>query len=778
MIGASIKRREDPRLVTGTGTYVDDLPQTAVVHMYIVRSTEAHARILGIETARAREADGVLAIFTGKDLKSELTVPLPVTPTFVPDKKAPNQYPIAMEKVRYAGEPVAIVLATSRAAAEDAGERIDIRYESLPPVLDLEKAIEKDAAVLHDDVGSNLSYDAKFAAGDIEAAFREADVTIKQRLIQQRLIPVAIEGRGVLADYKPFTNKLTVYSSTQIPHFVKVWLAVILGISESNVRVVAPEVGGGFGSKIRVYPEEILTALASRRLGRPVKWIEERNENVKATHHGRSQIWDVEVAAKKDGTVLGVRATQWLDLGAYCSQFGTFMVIGVLVAQGAYKLKAFDGRSIGVFTNRTPTDAYRGAGRPEATYMIERVMDLVARETGLDPVEVRRKNFVRVEDQPFTTLLGLTYDSGDYTITLDKALQMVGYEGFRKEQAEKRKQGKYLGIGLATYIEICGLGPAAATQAATGVSLWGMSVVNVHFTGKVTVIIGSSPHGQGHETTYAQVASDVLGIPVEDIDVVHGDTAIGPMGMDTYGSRSTALDGNAVHISAMKVQEKAKKIAAHLLEAAEGDIVYEDGKAFVKGTPSKAITIQEIAGAAFQTNRLPKGMEGGLEATTFFDPSNFVWPFGAHIAVVEVDGDTGAVRVLRYVAVDDCGTRINPMVVDGQLHGGIAQGIGQALFEEAVYDEAGQLRTGSLTDYLIATAADMPSFELGATVTPSPVNPLGTKGIGEAGTIASSVTIVNAIVDALAPLGVKDIEMPATPEKVWRLMHRNGGKTR
>jgi carbon-monoxide dehydrogenase large subunit len=778
MIGASIKRREDPRLVTGTGTYVDDLPQTAVVHMYIVRSTEAHARILGIETARAREADGVLAIFTGKDLKSELTVPLPVTPTFVPDKKAPNQYPIAMEKVRYAGEPVAIVLATSRAAAEDAGERIDIRYESLPPVLDLEKAIEKDAAVLHDDVGSNLSYDAKFAAGDIEAAFREAEVTIKQRLIQQRLIPIAIEGRGVLADYKPFTNKLTVYSSTQIPHFVKVWLAVILGIPESNVRVVAPEVGGGFGSKIRVHPEEILTALASRRLGRPVKWIEDRNENVKATHHGRAQIWDVEVAAKKDGTVLGVRATQWLDLGAYCSQFGTFMVIGVLVAQGAYKLKAFDGRSIGVFTNRTPTDAYRGAGRPEATYMIERVMDLVARETGLDPVEVRRKNFVRVEDQPFTTLLGLTYDSGDYTITLDKALQMVGYDEFRKEQAEKRKQGKYLGIGLATYIEICGLGPAAATQAATGVSLWGMSVVNVHFTGKVTVIIGSSPHGQGHETTYAQVASDVLGIPVEDIDVVHGDTAIGPMGMDTYGSRSTALDGNAVHISAMKVQEKAKKIAAHLLEAAEGDIVYEDGKAFVKGTPSKAITIQEIAGAAFQTNRLPKGMEGGLEATTFFDPSNFVWPFGAHIAVVEIDGDTGAVRVLRYVAVDDCGTRINPMVVDGQLHGGIAQGIGQALFEEAVYDEAGQLRTGSLTDYLIATAADMPSFELGATVTPSPVNPLGTKGIGEAGTIASSVTIVNAIVDALAPLGVKDIEMPATPEKVWQLMHRNGGKTR
>ena len=778
MVGASIKRREDPRLVTGTGRYVDDISQTAVAHMHVVRSTEAHARIVSIDTTRAKKADGVVAVFTGKELKPDFGAPLPVTVCFVPDKKYPEHYPIAVDKVFYVGEPVAIVVASSRAAAEDAGERIDIRYESLPPVTDIEKAIEKDAPVLHEGLDSNLSYDTKFSAGDMEAALKEADVRIKQRLIQQRLIPIAVETRGVLADYRRFENKLTVYSSTQIPHFVKVWEAVILGIPESNVRVVAPEVGGGFGSKIRVYPEEILTALASKKLGRPVKWIEDRNENVKATHHGRSQIWDVEIAAKKDGTVLGIRPTQWLDLGAYCSQFGTFQVLGMLVAQGAYKMKAFDGRAVGIFTNRTPTDAYRGAGRPEATYLIERVMDLVARETGVDPVEVRRKNFVRAEDQPFTTLLGLTYDSGDYNVTLNKALEMVDYKGFRREQAEKRKQGKYLGIGLSTYIEICGLGPAAITQAAVGVSLWGMSVVNVHFTGKATVIIGSSPHGQGHETTYAQVASDVLGIPVEDIDVVHGDTAIGPMGMDTYGSRSTALDGNAVHISAMKVQEKAKKIAAHLLEAAEGDIVYENGKAFVKGTPSKAVTIQEIAVAAFQTNRIPKGMEGGLEATTFFDPSNFVWPFGAHIAVVEVDAETGATKILRYVAVDDVGNRINPMVVDGQLHGGIAQGIGQALFEEAVYDEAGQLRTGSMVDYLVPTAADLPTFELAATVTPSPVNPLGTKGVGEAGTIASSAAVINAVVDALAPFGVKDITMPATPEKVWQLMHRNGGTGR
>lgn len=778
MVGASVKRREDPQLVTGTGRYVDDIPQTAVVHMHIVRSTEAHARILGIDTARAKEADGVIAIFTGKDLKPEFGAPLPVTDCFVPDKKHSNYYPIAVDKVRYVGDAVAIVLASSRAAAEDAGERIEIRYESLPPVLDIEKAIEKDAAILHEELGSNLSYDVKFAAGDIEAAFKEAEVTIKQRLIQQRLIPIAVEGRGVLAEYKTFSKKLTVWSSTQIPHFVKVWLAVILGIPESNVRVVAPDVGGGFGSKIRVYPEEILTALASRKLGRPVKWIEDRSENVKATHHGRDQIWDVEIAAKKDGTVLGIRPTQWLNLGAYCSQFGTFQVLGMLVAQGAYRMKAFDGRAVGVFTNMTPTDAYRGAGRPEATFLIERVMDLVARETGVDPVEVRRKNFVRAEDQPFTTLLGFTYDSGDYTITLDKALEVVDYVGFRKEQAEKRKHGKYLGIGLSTYIEICGLGPAAAMQAAIGVSAWGMSVVNVHFTGKATVIIGSSPHGQGHETTYAQVTSDVLGIPVEDIDVQHGDTAIGPMGMDTYGSRSTALDGNAVHISAMKVQEKARKIGAHLLEAADEDVVYENGKVFVKGSPSKAVTIQEIAVAAFQTARIPKGMEGGLEATTFFDPANFVWPFGAHICVVEVDAETGSTRIVRYVAVDDCGTRINPMVVDGQLHGGIAQGIGQALFEEAVYDETGQLRTGSLVDYLVPTASDLPSFELSATITPSPVNPLGTKGIGEAGTIASTPAVINAIVDALEPFGVKDVAMPATPQKVWQLMHHNGGAKR
>ena len=776
MIGASIKRREDPELVTGTGGFVDDLPQTAVLHLQIVRSTEPHARIVGIDTIRAKEADGVVAVFTGKDLRQDFQAPLPVTVTFVPEKKVPDQYPIATDKVRYVGEPVAVVVASSRAAAADAAERVEVRYEALPAVTDVEKAIVQGAPVIHESLGSNLSYDVKRSAGDIDAAFREAEVTIKQRLQQQRLIPIAIETRGVVADYKPFTNRLTVWSSTQIPHFVKVWLAVILGIPESQVRVVAPDVGGGFGSKIRVYPEEVLTALVSRRVGRPVKWIEDREENMRATHHGRSQIWDLEIAAKRDGTVLGLRATQWLDLGAYCSQFGTFQTLGLLVAPGPYRLKAIDGRLIGVFTNRTPTDAYRGAGRPEATYVIERAMDLVARETGVDPAAVRRRNLVRGSEQPYTSLFGFTYDSGDYVAGLEQALQLSGYDALRREQAEGRKQGRYLGIGLASYLEICGLGPAAPTQANTGVSLWGMGVVRLHFTGKATAITGSSPHGQGHETTFAQVVSAVLGIPPADIDVVHGDTGIGPMGMNTYGSRSTALDANAVHISATRVREKARKIAAHLLEAAEGDVVYEDGKAFVKGAPSKSVTIQELAMAAFQTNRIPPGMEGGLEATTFFDPTNFVWPFGTHVAVVEVDPETGAVRIQRYLALDDCGTRINPMVVDGQLHGGIAQGIGQALFEEGVYGEDGQLRTGTLVDYLIPTAADLPFFDLHETITPSPVNPLGVKGIGEAGTIASTAAVMNAVIDALQPFGIKDVPMPASPAKLWGLMHRNGGK--
>jgi carbon-monoxide dehydrogenase large subunit len=776
LIGAPVRRREDPELITGTGSYVDDLPSTGVLHMYVVRSPHGHARIQGIETARVREADGVVAVLTGADIVPMLKAPLPVTVWFVPDKKAPAQYPIATDRVRYLGEPVAIVLARSRAAAEDAAERIDVRYEPLPAVTDLGKAMQPGAPLVHDELGSNFSYDSKFGSGDIEAAFREAEVRVTQRLVEQRLFPVAIEPRAVLADYRAFGKTLSVWSSTQIPHFLKVFLAVILGIPEQSVRVIAPDVGGGFGSKIRIYSEEVLAAAASLKLGQPVKWVGDRTEDLRATTHGRAQLFDVEVGARKDGTLLGLRVTQYLDLGAYVGMFGTFQAVAMLIVEGVYRWKAFAGRSVGVFTNTTPTDPYRGAGRPEATHVIERAIDLVAREIGLDPADLRRKNFIPRDEFPYTNRAGLAYDSGDYGPALEKALDMAGYRELRRQQPELRKRGKYLGAGISTYIEICGGGPAAATAPNAGVGLWGSGVVRLRFTGKAEVIVGSSPHGQGHETPFAQIVADVLGLPLEDVEVIHGDTALGPMGMDTYGSRSLAVEGMAAYHSAVKVREKARKLAAHLLEAAEDDVVYEGGRAYVKGTPSKAKTIQELTVAAYQANNLPKGMEPSLEATTFYDPTNFTYPFGAHVCVVEVDGETGAARVVKYVAVDDCGRRINPLVVDGQIHGGVAQGIGQALFEEVIYDPSGQLKTGTLVDYMIPSAADLPRFDTAETVTPSPVNPLGVKGVGEAGTIAASPAVINAVVDALQPFGVKDVDMPASPQKLWQLMHRNGGR--
>jgi len=776
LIGAPIKRREDPELITGRGTFVDDLTLPGLLHLFVVRSTHGHARIRGIDVSRAREADGVVAVFTGKDLASDVKGPIGAGTWFVPDKKVPVYPVMATDKVRYLGEPVAVVVATSRAAAEDAAERIEIRYEQLPAVTDIEKALARGAPVLHEELGTNLSFDAKFAGGDIEAAFREAEVTIKGRIKQQRVLASAMETRAVVADFKPFGNTLTVWSSTQVPHFLRLELGGHLGIPETSVRVIAPDVGGGFGSKLRVYPEELLAAAASRRLGRPVKYAGDRSEDLKATTHGRAQIWDIEVAAKKDGTVLGVRATQYLDLGAYLSPGGSFQTIAHFVAQGAYKWKAYEGRTYGVFTNTTPTDALRGAGRPEATYLAERVMDLVAGELGIDPADVRRKNFIRKQDFPFTNLFGLTYDSGDYEKTLDTALRLAAYKALRQDQAAKRKQGKYIGIGLSTYIEICGFGPSAVTRPNAGVGLFGSAVVRPRMSGKVEVIVGSSPHGQGHESPFAQMVADVLGVPLEDIDVIHGDTAVGPMGMDTYGSRSLAVDGIAAFLSAQKVREKARRIAAHLLEAAEGDVVYEGGRAFVKGAPSRALTIQQLTAESYSADRIPKGMEPTLEATTFYDPPNCTWPFGAHVCVVEVDAETGAPRITRYVAVDDCGTRINPLVVEGQIHGGITHAIGQAMFEEVIYREDGQLETGNLVSYLLPTAADLPRFETEASYTPSPSNPLGVKGVGEAGTIAATPAVMNAIADALQPFGVKEVDMPASPERVWRLMHRNGGR--
>jgi carbon-monoxide dehydrogenase large subunit len=769
MVGARIQRREDPRLITGHGRYVDDMRLNAMAHMTVVRSPHAHARVLRIDLTDALAAKGVVAVYTARDFRTVLAGAIPVTAAFVPDKKqVPDQYPIAEDEVVYQGEPVAVVVAEDRYLAADAAQMVRVDYEPLPAVMDLEKAMAPGSPVVASGRPDNIAWDTEFPGGDIDAAFAGADVVVRERITQQRLYPIAMEMRGCIADFVPFDNRLTLWTSTQVPHFIRLFLSGALGLPEAQMRVVAPDVGGAFGSKIRPYPEEYLCCAASKLTGRPVKWNEERSENLVATTHGRGQIFDVEVAARNDGTLLGLRLTQLLDVGAYHGVFSAFQAIASLVAGGCYGWQAVHGRSVGIFTNRTSTDPYRGAGRPEATHLVERAVDLVAQKLGMDPVDVRRRNFVH--DFPHTNNFGLVYDSGDYDKTLDRALAMVDYPALRRRQQELRAQGRYLGIGLSTYVEICGLGPSGPTSAAAGVALVESSVVRVHPTGSVTVIVGTHAHGQGHDTTFAQIVADALGVPYESIELRHGDTADTPFGYGTYGSRSLAVGGMSVLKSCHKVVEKARTLAAHMFEASEEDIVVDQGRYYVRGNPGDAKTIGELAFATYGAG-LPEGMEHGLEAVSFFDPPNFVWPFGCHVRVVEVDAQTGAVAIERYVAVDDCGVVINPMVVDGQLHGGIAQGIAQALFEEVRYDdESGQLLTGSFLDYLVPTIAEMPDYELDRTVTPSPTNELGVKGIGEAGTIASSPAVINAVVDALSPFGITHVEMPASPDRIWSLI--------
>jgi carbon-monoxide dehydrogenase large subunit len=774
VVGARIQRREDPRLVTGHGTFIDDITRPHMVHMAIVRSPHAHAAIRSIDTSAARNAAGVAGVFTGKDFHTVLGGAIPVTNSFVADKKqVPDQFFIADDEVVYQGEPVAVVIASDRYAADDAAQLVHVEYEPLPAVMDLEKAMAPGSPLVKRDRPDNIGWDTVFPGGDIDAAFAEAEVTVKERITQQRLFPIAIETRGCIGEYDPYDSHLTIWTSTQVPHFVRLFVGGAMGMPESHVRVISQDVGGGFGSKLRPYPEDYLVSAASKLLSRPVKWIEDRSENLVATTHGRGQIFDIEVAAKRDGTLLGLRLTQILDIGAYHGVFGAFQAVAPLLAGGAYEWKAVHGRTIGVFTNRTSTDPYRGAGRPEATHLVERAVDLVARELGIDPVEIRRKNFVH--DFPHPNNFGLVYDSGDYDKTLDRALELVDYAGLRRRQAELRIQGRYLGVGLSTYIELCGFGPSGPTSAAAGVALVESSTVRVHPTGSVTVNVGTHAHGQSHDTTFAQIVADTLGVPLEAVEIRHGDTADTPFGYGTYGSRSVSVGGVSIHRSCQKVIDKARRLAAHVFEAAEEDIVHERGSYYVKGSPDNVRTIAEIAFAAHGAG-LPAGMEHGLEAVTYFDPPNFVWPFGAHICVVEVDPQTGAIDLQRYVAVDDCGNVINPMIVDGQVHGGVAQGIAQALFEEVRYDEqSGQLLTGTLVDYLVPTIAEMPHFETDRTVTPSPTNELGVKGIGEAGTIASSAAVINAVVDALAPFGVRHVEMPARPDRIWELIHNAKG---
>jgi aerobic carbon-monoxide dehydrogenase large subunit len=771
LVGSRIKRREDPRLIMGRGTYVDDVQLPRMCFAAILRSPYAHARIRGIDVSKAKALPGVLAVMTGAELQGK-NVPCGWT---LPDIKVAPHPALAVGKVRYTGDAVAVVVAEERYIARDALDLIEVDFDPLPVVVDAEKAIQPGAPQLHDEVPNNTTFVWKVGGGDIDKAFREAEVVVKERIVNQRLIPNAIEPRGMVAQYTPGSGDLILWTATQIPHLVRLLLSMVIGIPEHKVRVIAPEVGGGFGSKLYLYPEEVIVATLARMTGRPVKWIEERRENYVATTHGRDQVQYVEVAAKRDGTITGLRVKSIANMGAYLSTFapGIPTILFGLMLAGNYRIPNIACEVTGVHTNTTLVDAYRGAGRPEATYLVERAVDLTARELGMDPAEIRRRNFVPANAFPHTTATGVTYDSGNYQPTLDKALEIAGYQQLRQEQERLRQEGKYLGIGVVTYVEICGMAPSQVLGAVgAGAGGWESATVRVHPTGKVTLYSGASSHGQGHETAFAQIVGDGLGIPLEDVEVVHGDTAQVQFGIGTFGSRSAAVGGMAAVMSVNKVEEKAKKIAAFLLEAAEADLVFESGQFFVKGTPGRGITIQQVAFAAYVPHKYPTGLEPGLEATSFYDPSNFTWPFGSHVAVVEVDPETGVIKLRRYIAVDDCGRVINPLLVDGQIQGGLAQGIAQALYEEAVYDENGQLVSGSLMDYAVPKADDLVNFELDRTETPSPVNALGVKGIGEAGTIASSAAIVNAVVDALAPLGVKHLDMPLKPERVWQAIQQ------
>jgi aerobic carbon-monoxide dehydrogenase large subunit len=768
-IGAPVPRREDRKLLTGQGSYIDNLTLPGMLWMALVRSPYAHARIVGVDVAAAAGAPGVVAAYSGHDLAGEWGGSLPCAWPVTEDIEMPPHWPLAQDTARYEGDAVAVVVADSRAAAVDAAELIQVEWEELPAVTDVARALDEGAPLVHDNLPSNKCYVWPLEGGDVAKAFAEAEVTVSERYRQQRLIPCAIEPRGVLAQSLSATGELTLWSATQVPHILRVTLSGVLGVPEAKLRVIAPDVGGGFGSKLNVYAEEALALALSRRLGRPIKWIEERTEGFQATIHGRDVIQEIELAATKEGRITGVRVRLTAAMGAYLQLVTPGIpLLGAWIYSGAYDIPAYGFECTGVFTHTTPTDAYRGAGRPEATYAIERAVDALARAVGKDPVEVRRLNFIK--EFPHTIASGLTIDSGDYDATLDRVLELAGYETLRADQAARRERGdvKQLGIGLSTYNEMCGLAPSrilgAIRYAAGG---WDAATIRCLPTGTVQVLTGTSPHGQGHETAWSQIVADRLGCTPEEVEVLHGDTASVPLGMDTYGSRSLAVGGVALYFAADKVIEKARKIVAHQIEVSEDDLEYAAGKFKVKGS-DEGMSVKEAALAAWTAHNLPDGMEPGLEETAVYDPPNFSWPAGAHLAVVEVDSETGDTRLIRYVAVDDVGNVVNPTIVDGQVHGGITQGVAQALYEEAVYDDDGTLLTGNLTSYLVPTAAELPSYELDREVSASPTNPMGVKGVGETGTIASVAATMNAVIDALSPYGITDLDMPATPERVWR----------
>ncbi|MEU7989714.1 xanthine dehydrogenase family protein molybdopterin-binding subunit [Streptosporangium canum] len=771
-VGRARRRKEDARLVTGRTTWTDNIQLPGMLYMAFLRSPMAHARITRVDTSAARTRPGVVAVYSGRDLAGEqgsLPCAWPVTEDIV----IPDHPPMAVEEVRYAGEAVACVVATDRYKAADALEAIEVDYEPLDAVVDMTEALAEGSPLVHE--SGNRAFTWKFAGGDIDAAFRDAPVVIERTYVQQRLIPTAMEPRAVVATTDG--DGFTLYSATQIPHVLRVMLALTTGIPEHKLRVVAPDVGGGFGSKLQVTAEEVLGLLVTRRLGKPVKWTESRSEGNLTVHHGRDQLQRISLAAERDGRVRGVRVDLLADMGAYLMLVTPGIpLLGAFMYNGIYKIDAYDFTCTGVFTTKMPTDAYRGAGRPEATFAIERAVDELAHELGLDPVEVRRRNWITHQEFPYDTICGLTYDSGNYEAATEKALALFGYDKLRAEQSDRRdrRDPVQLGIGVSTYTEMCGLAPSRVLGSLSyGAGGWEHASVRMLPTGKVEVVTGTSPHGQGHETAWSQIVADALGVPFGDVAVLHGDTAISHKGMDTYGSRSLVVGGVAVLAACEKVKDKARRIAAHLLEASADDIEFSAGSFTVRGT-AEGRTIQELALATFAAHDLPDGVEPGLDADATFDPDNFSFPHGTHLCAVEVDTETGACAIRSYVAVDDVGSVVNPLIVEGQVHGGIAQGIGQALFEEAVHDTEGNLLTTTMADYLIPTAADLPGFTTDRTETPATSNPLGVKGVGEAGTIASTPAVVNAIVDALRPYGVHDVRMPCTPERIWRVVSEAG----
>jgi carbon-monoxide dehydrogenase large subunit len=783
VLGTRLLRKEDPALLTGEARFTADMAVPGALHLAILRSPYAHATIDAVDVSAALAHPGVRAAYSGADLESTWAAPMPCAWPVTEDMKNPTHYPLAVSKAVYAGDGVACVLADSAAAAKDALELIRVDYTSHEAVIDLEDALS-DRVVIHEALGTNKSYTwplkIEESEGAVDAAFAAAAYTTKERFVQQRLIPAAMEPRAVLAMPQPFGGDMTLYSATQIPHILKIFVAVVLGIPEHQMRVVAPSVGGGFGSKLNVYAEDLLCTALARKHGVPVRWTEERSEASMATIQGRGQIQDIELAADENGKLTAMRVRLIGDMGGYLQLVAPGVpLLGAFLYAGVYELpKAYDFSCTSVFTNMTPTDAYRGAGRPEATYAIERSMDSLAAQMGIDPLELRRRNFIPTDRYPYEAFTGLVYDSGDHDAAATMAAEMIDYAGLRARQAEQNVPGatKRLGVGVSTYFEMCGLAPSRVLASLNyGAGGWEAATVRVLPTNKVQVVTGTSPHGQGHETAWSMIAAEKLGVDPADVDVLHSDTALAPYGMDTYGSRSLPVGGVAIANACDGVIDKAKQIAAHQLEASADDLEFSGGVFRVAGSPDREMPLAAVAWEAFTAHNLPDGMEPNLEHHTHYDPPNFSWPFGTHMCAVEVDTETGEIEVLRYVAVDDCGVQVNPLIVDGQVHGGVVQGLAQALYEGAVYDTDGNLRTSTLAEYLVPAASDVPPITTGHTVTPSPTNQLGVKGVGEAGTIGAAPAVINAVVDALSGLGVHDVAMPASPNTVWNAIQQAQG---